>query len=471
MRIVMKFGGTSVGDGPRVQAAAGLVAAERRRGHTIALVVSAMSGVTNALIRAAREAAAGDLAIASASKLALAEQHRMAIEAAVRDPAAQAALLARTEQLLAEFESLVHAVGVLGELTARALDTIAAFGERLVVPLFAQCLRELGVPAEAVDAAELIVTEGQFGAAHPRMAETEARACARLQPLFAAGTVPVITGFIGATPAGLVTTLGRGGSDYSATILGAALDAAEVWIWTDVDGVMSADPRVVPSARTLPEISYAEAAELAYFGAKVLHPKTLRPAAAKGIPVRILNTFNPAHPGTLIVREPRRNGHTVQAISEIRKQSLITVEGHGMQGVPGVAARLFATVAREGASVLMISQSSSEQNICLVLETEAAARAVAALEREFALERMEEIIDCIVAQDQIAVVAVVGAGMKGTPGISARVFGAVGRPPLAGVNPINVIAIAQGSSEYNISLVVDERDADNAVRAIHAAFE
>jgi bifunctional aspartokinase / homoserine dehydrogenase 1 len=296
------------------------------------------------------------------------------------------------------------------------------------------------------------------------MDATRNKARARLMPLLQKGVLPVTTGFIGATRAGVIATLGRGGSDYTATILGNAIDADEVWIWTDVDGVMTADPRLVPDAQTLAEISYGEAAELSYFGAKVIHPKTISPAAERDTPIRILNTFNPTHPGTRIVRAPRANGRTVKAITLIRNLGQITVEGRGMQGMPGVAARVFSTVAREAINVLMISQSSSEQNICFIVESGQAQRAIESLEKEFELDRLRGNIDRISAQEKIVILAVVGEGMKGTPGIAAKVFGALAE------RAINVISIAQGSSEYNLSLVVDERDADEAMRAIHSKF-
>lgn len=310
----------------------------------------------------------------------------------------------------------------------------------------------------------MIVTDDNFTSAEPILDATREKARARLIPLIDADVIPVVTGFIGATRGGILTTLGRGGSDFTGTILGAAIDADEVWIWTDVNGVMTADPRVVPDAQTIDEISYAEAAELSYFGAKVIHPKTIVPVAERDIPVLILNTFNPTHPGTRIVRAPRADARTVKAITTIRRLSLITVEGRGMQGVPGVAAKVFSAVARESISVLMISQSSSEQNICFVIEADATQRAIRALEKEFELERLRHNIDRIWAQEKIAILAVVGAGMKNTPGIAAKVFGALGD------NHFNIISIAQGSSEYNLSLVVDERDADAAMRAIHTSF-
>jgi aspartate kinase len=258
--------------------------------------------------------------------------------------------------------------------------------------------------------------------------------------------------------------LGRGGSDYSAGILGAALDAAEVQIWTDVDGVLTADPRIVPGARSLPELSYSEAAELAYFGAKVLHPKTMLPALDQGIPISVRNTFNPSFPGTRVVAKGT-NGGTVKALTVIRGLSLVTVAGRGMMGVPGIAARTFAAVAAQGANVLMISQASSEQSICFVVPEADAPRVSAGLQDTFAIEIRRRLIDGISTEQGVVIVAAVGEGMRGTPGLAARLFGALGE------HNLNVIAVAQGSSEANISLVLASADADPAVRYIHDAFQ
>jgi aspartate kinase len=458
----MKFGGTSVGDGKRIKNAAELVYAQRQ--HAIVVASSAMSGVTDALIHSARTAADGDAQTFLANERALLEQHFAAIDAAVSDAAARQTLHDQTQRALENFVDLCSSIRVLGELTPRALDAIASLGERLLVPILAQALRECGATTEAIVSTELIVTNDDFTRADPQMDATREKTRARLLPLLEAKTIPVVTGFIGATRQGIITTLGRGGSDYTGTILGYALDADEVWIWTDVDGVMSADPRIVPNARSVAEMSYIEAAELSYFGAKVIHPKTISPAAEKNIPIRILNTFNPGHAGTRIVRNPRADGQTVKAITVIRNLSMITIDGRGMQGMPGVAARVFSSVAQEEVSVLMISQSSSEQNICFVVEGAFAARTIAALEKAFELERLRHNIDRIWSQNRVAIIAVVGAGMKGIPGISAKVFGALGE------HELNVISIAQGSSEFNLSLVVDEKDADEAVRAIHEKF-
>jgi aspartate kinase len=463
--IVMKFGGTSLGNGEAIKRAADIVCGTLKDKEEAVVVVSAMSGVTDALLSAATSAAQGDGETFRRTRWVLSDRHRLAMTEAISDEGARLQLMEEVEALLSDFESLCHSICILGELTARGSDAVASLGERLMVRIFAAALRENGVRAKAVEATEVIVTNGQHGSASPLMDETREMAQARLLPLLAEGVTPVVTGFIAATQDGVTTTLGRGGSDYTAAILGACLDAEEVWIWTDVDGVMTADPRVVPEARTLPEISYAEAAELSYFGAKVLHPKTILPAVEQGIPLRIVNTFNPSHPGTLIVAETRPSELTVKGITSIKGLSLVTVEGRGMLGVPGIAARVFAAVAQEGISVLMISQSSSEQNICFVIRQEAVEDALRALEAAFELELARRNVDRIWAQDRVAIVAAVGAGMKGTPGIAAKVFGALGK------HGINVLSIAQGSSEYNISLVVDEEDMEDAVRYIHQEFD
>jgi len=469
--IVMKFGGTSVGDADRIDQVADIVKKFRagelgqvQGDRNCVVVVSAMSGVTDALLAAARGAARRQSEIFSRTAAELRRRHRETAAALVRNPATLASLQWELDALLNDFEHLCGAIQVLGEVTARGLDAVASLGERLSARLVAAALSGRGVPAQAVEATTCLVTDDGFGAASPLMEPTTERMHAVLLPLLKSGVTPVFTGFIGATADGVITTLGRGGSDYSAAIVGRVLGAEEVWIWTDVDGVLTADPRVVPEARTLPEISYAEAAELSYFGAKVLHPKTILPVIESGIPLRVVNTFNPTHPGTLVVNQVRPDTDVVKGITAIKGLSLVTVQGRGMIGVPGMAARVFSAVAGEGISVLMISQSSSEQNICFVIRQAETARAVAALEEAFALELVRRNVDRVFAQEPVAIVAVVGAGMKGTPGIGARVFGALAN------RGINVISIAQGSSEYNLSLVVDNDVADEAVRAIHREF-
>jgi aspartokinase/homoserine dehydrogenase 1 len=465
MLIVMKFGGTSVGSVAALQYVTGIVEKARQQGDEVVLVVSAMSGVTDLLLGGAREAEAGDVTTARLARQEILSKHTQVMETFLAGSQWHAPVLDEISALLDEFDALCHSISVLGELTPRALDVIAGMGERMSVRQVAAVLESRGTPARAIDATQLIVTDDRYGAASPLMPPIAERSQALLHPLIEEGITPVVTGFIGATEAGIPTTLGRGGSDYSATILGRALGADEVWIWTDVNGVMTADPRVVPDACTIPHLSYAEVGEMAYFGAKVLHPQAIRPVKRSAIPVRILNTFQPDHPGTRITKDPDGSNQTVKAITAIKRLSLITIEGAGMIGVPGVAARTFGAVARTGTSVLMISQSSSEQSICFVVPTGGVPGVLAALQEEMARELERRDIERIWSQDDIVILAVVGAGMKGTPGIASRVFSALGR------NRINVVAIAQGSSEYNISLVVAQGDGDEAVRRIHEEFK
>jgi bifunctional aspartokinase / homoserine dehydrogenase 1 len=460
--IVMKFGGTSVGSAERIAEAAQLAAGCAAQGHQVVVVTSAMSKVTDSLIAAARTASAGhwDPAI----RQQLYDRHKAVADAVVgSDRARHTAVLEALGQRLDRFEKLCFGLSMIHELTPRLLDAISGTGEMLTAPLLAAAIAARGRASQPVDATELIVTTDQFGGAEPLLDETRATTQARLQAVLATGAVPVVTGFIAATRDGVLTTLGRGGSDYSASIIGAALDADEVWIWTDVDGVMTANPSEVPDARTLAEISYSEASELAYYGAKVLHYKTILPASRQRIPVRILNSFNPTHPGTRVSLEGDPAAAGVKAVTSIRGVILVAINGTGMQGIPGIAAKAFDVVAARQANILMISQASSENNICFVISAAEAPGVVTALRSALELELLRGHIEEIAAEP-VAIVAAVGDRMRGTPGIAATVFTALG------ADGINVIAISQGSSERNISLVVREPDAAAAVRAIHRAF-
>lgn len=462
-RIVMKFGGTSVGSAQRFAGVAKIVADYSARGDEVVAVVSAMSKVTDLLIAAARHSARGDTAEYERCRDLIAEKHRQAIAELFSGETQRARIERELQPILEGFEKLCYGISIIGELSARALDNIAGAGERLSVRILAAKLREDGWKAQAVDASDCVITDDEFGEAEPDFDLTRAAVHQRVLPLLASGEIPVVTGMIGATVKGIPTTLGRGGSDYSATILANAVDAEEVWIWTDVDGVMTADPNLVPLARTLAEISYSEAAELSYYGAKVLHPKTLLPVLEKKIPVWIKNTMNPDAAGTKIhLGGGGREG--VKAITSIKDISLININGRGMFGVPGIAGRTFSAMAREKVNVLMISQSSSENNICFAVLTEDAERALAALREALVIEIHHRHVEEIQAQSNVAIVAAVGARMKGIPGIAARVFGALGK------QQINVIAIAQGSSELNISCIIDEQDVPAAVAAIHSEF-
>jgi aspartokinase/homoserine dehydrogenase 1 len=311
----------------------------------------------------------------------------------------------------------------------------------------------------------MILTDDNFGSAVVDFEESYRRIAARLAAI---PGVAVIPGFIGATTRGVTTTLGRNGSDYTASIIGAGASAELIDIWTDVDGVLSADPRLVPGAFVMPEISYEEAMELSYFGAKVIHPYTMIPAVEKRIPIRIKNSLNPAAPGTMIGAPEhltgKRSDHPITGIASIEGISLVNIQGGGMIGIPGIAARIFGALAREGISIIMISQASSEHTICLVFRTEQAQRAVAALEGELAAELASKRIQGFELVSDLLIVSVIGENMRGTRGIAGRLFTALGA---AG---INILVIAQGSSERNISIVVEQASHALALRTIHAAF-
>src|SRR5436189_356977 len=460
---VMKFGGTSVGDAVCIARTAQIIAKAAKENACVA-VVSAMSGVTNRLIEAAKKAQAGDAREATAMLDALRQQHETALTSLVPREDKRARIRQQMEEVFAEGRRLCEGTALLRELTPRALDAISSLGERLSAPLVAAAVSELGLQSEAIEATELIVTNALHGGAEPQMELTRAKSQARLRPLLEKGIAPVVTGFIGATLEGQLTTLGRGGSDYSATILGAAMDADEVIIWTDVDGVLTADPRLVTEARTIPVISYREAAELAYFGAKVLHPKTLNPVVQAAIPVWIRNSFAPEKPGTKITPEGRSIGGGVKALTAIRDVTLISVGGPGIVGLPDVVGRTFSTTAEVRANVLLISQSSSQNDICFIVAAADAERTVEALREEFAQDLAHHNVEHITMDPNIAIVAVVGENMRGIPGIAGKTFSALGR------DGVNLIAIAQGSSESNISFVIEEQDVKTALITAHREF-
>jgi len=459
----MKFGGTSVGDAQCIRRAAEIVQSAARE-SAVVVVVSAMGGVTNRLISAAKKAVEGqdDLSTEIDS---LRQQHIDAAKVLVTDKSALENLIVELERITVETASLCRGISLLRELTPRTYATVSSVGERLSARLMAATLREVGLNSTVIESKDVVVTDDDYLQAEPLMREVRERSAVILQPLLNDGVTPVVTGFIGATADGVLTTLGRGGSDYSATTLGAALDANEIIIWTDVDGVLTGDPRLVPDARLLREISYNEAAELAYFGAKVLHPKTLRPVVEARIPVWIRNSFSPEKNGTRITIEGHPTEHGVRAITAIPNVSMITIGGRGIVGVVGVAAKTFQAVASVRANVLLISQSSSENDICLIVDSVDAPQTLKALRSAFAADLKHHDVEHITVDPNIAIVAVVGEKMRGTPGIAGRTFSALGR------RGINIIAIAQGSSEYNVSFVVEAGAMRDAVGAVHEEFQ
>jgi len=458
---VLKFGGSSVANGERIAAVAAIIA-EAARADRVAVVLSAMKGVTDGLISAARLAEQGSEGLKAAIE-AIREPHFAAVRALFAPPD-QAAALTPLAVMCNDLEEILHGVELVRECSLRTQDLVMSFGERLSCRLAVSYLASQGLSAALVDAREVIRTDERFGSAavdFPTSYELIHRKLAGIDG------IPVIPGFIGATPAGVTTTLGRNGSDYTASLIGAGAGASLIEIWTDVDGVLSADPRLVPGAFVIPGITSEEAMELSYFGAKVIHPYTMVPAVEKNIPLLIKNSLNPSAPGTLIAGSgaiTRDGSRPVTGIASIEEISLVNIEGGGMMGIPGFAARIFGALARDGINIIMISQASSEHTICLVFRTAEGERALAALNRELAPELASRRIARFELIGGLATVSVIGENMHGTPGIAGRLFSSLGR---AGVN---ILVIAQGSSERNISFVIEEKDHTKAVRTIHAEF-
>lgn len=464
--LVMKFGGTSVGSVEALSQATQIIKDARDEYPRLVVIASAMSGVTDLLLKSASLAAQGKIDSLPDAESTLREKHFAAAETLILSERL-CETKAEIDSLILSFVDLCKAIAVLGEASPRALDAVASLGERMSVRLLAAIAQDKEIKVQVIESTEFIITNAHYQNAHPDFRVTQEKTRAVLNPLLDEGIIPITTGFIGATAEGVLTTLGRGGSDYTAAIIGSVLPADDVWIWTDVDGVMTTDPRIAPEAQTLPEISYGEIAELAYYGAKVLHPKTIRPVVEGGIGLRICNTFNPSHPGTRLIANGQSNGKAykpekvIKAVTAIRKQRLVTIEGRGMLGVPGVAARAFGAVASTGTSVPLITQASSEQSICFAVPSDTAPVVLDALEKAFVHEIEDEDIDRVWSTEDVSIVTVVGAGMRHTIGVAGRVFSQLGS------KGVNVLAIAQGSSEVSISLVVDTLDTENAVKALH----
>ncbi len=458
----MKFGGTSLDGGKRIRQVAELVR-NYTRGNEVVMVTSAMADVTDQLTELAENARKGSVNAVEKSLSSLKERHLSALDDAIRGQEIRRKASEHVETTIMELEKTAMGVTVLRELTLRSRDMILSCGERLSTPIVWGALLDVGVQSKYLTGGGCgVVTDDNFGDAFPLMEITKLQVRENLEPLLSSGITPAVTGYIASTQSGETTTLGRGGSDFTATIVASAIEADEVWIWSDVDGLMTADPKMVPDARLLEEVSYAEAGEMAVFGAKAMHPRALQPAAEKKIPVRIRNTFNPESVGTRITEETKLDtNQIVKSVALVRDVAVITVSGASMVGSPGSATRIFDVMGRNGVNILMISQSVSESNISMVVSRKIVQRAVNAL--DIALLGAGEVKE-VVSEDDVNVIAVIGAGMKGTPGIAAKIFGAVAS------KGINVRMIAQGSSELNISFVVKENDSRGAVRAIHSAF-
>jgi len=461
--VVMKFGGTSVGSAERIRQAATIVQQHAERAEDVVVVVSALSKVTDLILGVLNSARLGKGKDMEEGLQLLRIRHEQVLSELCHGEN-QKSVAAEVQGTLQRLHEFCSALLLLGSATPQVMDMVLPLGEQMSAHLFVACLSELGAKGAFVDSARLLATDEKFGDATPDM-ETTRRQCREvIQPLLRKGLIPVVMGYSGATQTGQVSTLGRGGSDYSGTILGAAMDAREVWIWTDVDGVLTADPRVCPEAVTLPEITFAEAIELSYYGAKVIHRKAIWPAMERGIPVWIKNSFKPEVPGTKIVSSLPPSGRPVKAVTAVTQASLVTLTTRRDVHFAEVFGRLFLRLGHEHVDVLFSTQSSSEDSLGLVLREPDAERVVHAIQRLFRTELKHGLLNPIAVHRDIAVIAVLGSDMKGTCGILGRLFSAVAR------NHVSVNAVAQGASELNICFAVTASRADDVVRAVHQEF-
>jgi aspartate kinase len=463
-KIVMKFGGTSVATGDNIKHVAKIVADATKKDCRVVVVVSALDGVTDELFEAANQAQKAKQDYTQKFKKSVLERHKSASAKAIKTKEIAREAQQTIENIIDELEKVLTGISYVGELTPKSRDFVLSFGERLSAPIVCGAIRDLKLQSQWFTGKDAgIVTDSNFGQADPLMNVTSHHLRERIEPLFEKNVIPVVTGYIAATQEGVVTTLGRGGSDYTATILAAALEVDEVWIWTDVDGLMTADPKIVPEARMLPELSYQEAAEMAIFGAKAMHPRALEPIIMERIPARIRNVFNPGNQGTLISdnQEPHKK-EAVKAVAMIKDVAMINVSGAGMVGAPGSYVKVLDVLSRNGINVMMISAAVSEANISLVVRRNLLGRALSALEIAVVGKGL---VNEVTSEDDVCVIAAMGAEMKGTLGVASRVFTAVAN------KQINIRMIAQGSSELNISFVVKEEDGVAVVRSIHDEFK
>jgi aspartate kinase len=464
MKIVMKFGGVSVADGEKLRKVATIVRRFHREKHQLIVVTSAMYSVTNSLTDISKHASHGNKEKVREFMDSFVSKHKRAAEAAIMDEQVLARTLGVVNSRSDELRNILLGIAHIGELTPRSRDYVLSYGEKLSAPILEGAIEDLGVKAKALTGGEAgIVTDDKFGDASPLMNVTALQLKQNLEPLLDQGFIPVISGFIASTQDGVQTTLGRGGSDYTASIVGAAIKADEVWVWKDVDGLMTANPKMVKSAKMIHTISFSEAMELAHFGAEVVHPRALECAARYKVPFRVKSLKDPDAPGSLIVSEVKvKHGDVAKAITNIGDVTVITVSGASMVGTPRLAARVLQVLTDEDIDVLMISQSSSEESITLAIPKASGSKAQRAL--ELALLGSKQVRE-VQLEEGLSIVAVVGAGMKGTPGVAARVFTSMAK------EEINIRAIAQGSSELNISFIIGKGDAKKAVEALHDDFK
>lgn len=462
MRLVIKYGGTSISSAKDIQSLAKYIGSLSKK-NEIVLVCSATHGTTDDLIEISESIRKEDRSKAERLASRIASRHKQLAKQTIKKSDIRKRLVSKLDEDLAELSALIDGMVLLGEVTVRSMDHLISFGERLSVKLVSAALcdnEKRSVPLTGKEVG--IVTDSNFGESKPLMDTTRLRVSKTVDGLFSKRTIPVVGGFAGADQHGHVTTFGRGGSDYSATTIGSCIKADEIWLMSDVDGLMTADPKIVKNAKLLREVSYVEAVEMALFGAKQIHPRTFEPLISKKIPMRIRSSFNAKNEGTLVSASPSASvKDTIKCVSSVKDNGLIDIRGGSMVGNPGTAAKIFTTLAKAGVNVMMISQNPSESSITIVVKNSDLDKAVSALE----MELLGKIIKKLEVTTDVAIIALIGSGMRGTVGVASKVFGSIEK------DKINISMITQGSSELNLAFVVKNSDAGAAVCALHSEFE
>jgi len=461
LRLVIKYGGTSISTSKDICTVAKHLN-DLSKKHQIVVVCSAISGTTDDLLEISESIKKENKSKAEQLASKIINRHKQLAKQTVKKSDVRKKLLTNLDADFTELLALIDGMVLLGEVTPRSMDYLTSFGERLSIKLVSSSIIDLGKKSISLTGKEVgIVTDSNFGESKPLMDTTRLRISKTVDAMFLKKTIPVVGGFTGADQHGHVTTFGRGGSDYSATIIGSCIKADEIWLMSDVDGLMTADPKIVKNAKLLKEVSYIEAIEMALFGAKQIHPRTFEPLLTKKIPMKIRSSFNIKNEGTLVSASTSSSvSNTVKCVSNVKNNGLIDVQGGSMVGTPGTAAKIFATLAKAGINVMMISQNPSESSITIVVKNTDLDKAVSALE----MELLGKIIKKLEVTTDVAIIALIGSGMRGTVGVASRVFGAIEK------NKINISMITQGSSELNLAFVVKNSDTNTAVRALHNAF-
>jgi len=462
LKLVLKYGGTSISSAKDIQNVAKHINSLSSKNQLV-IVCSAISDTTDDLIEISQSIKNGNKRKAEQLANNITNRHKQLAKQTIRKTTIRKKLLETLNEYFTELSALIDGMVLLGEITPRSMDYLFSFGERLSINLISSAINDLGKKSIALTGKEVgIVTDSNFGESKPLMDTTKLRVSKTLDSIFAKKIIPVIGGFVGADQHGHITTFGRGGSDYSATIIGSCIKADEIWLMSDVDGLMTADPKIVKNAKLLHEVSYTEAIEMAMFGAKQIHPRTFEPLLTKKIPMKIRSSFNVDNKGTLVTSTPSLTAkNTVKCVSHVSNNGLIDIRGGSMIGTPGTAAKIFSTLANAGINVMMISQNPSESSITIVVKNTDLDKAVNRLE----MELLGKIIKKLEVTTDMAIIALIGSGMRGTVGVASKVFGAMEK------NNVNVSMITQGSSELNLAFVVKNSDAKTAVQALHDEFE